>query len=196
MATARMTLFKPVYLDQRISLTPTEFRDAAADIDGYLLKKIRAQLEGQCCVHGYVYPGNTQILARSMGQAEHGRFTADFIFYCKIRVYCFSPYANQEVDTRIFKMNKIGAYALVVENGNTLEAMRILIPRDLHLGNGEFDTLQVGDTIRVRILRSRFQTNDAFIQGVGTYEGKVDLGAVTASPVTPLQPDVAETEAA
>jgi DNA-directed RNA polymerase subunit E'/Rpb7 len=196
MATARMTLFKPVYLDQRVNLTPTEFRDAAADIDGYLLKKIRDQLEGQCCVHGYVYPGNTQILARSMGQAEHGRFTADFIFYCKIRIYCFSPYANQEVDARIFKMNKIGAYALIVENGNTLEAMRILIPRDLHLGNGEFDTLQVGDTIRTRILRSRFQNNDAFIQGVGMYEGKVDLGPVTAAPVAPLRPGVAETEAA
>ncbi len=195
MATARMTLFQPVYMDQRVSLTPMEFREAASDIDGYLLKKIRTQLEGQCCVHGYVYPGNTQILARSMGQAEHGRFTADFIFYCKIRVYCFSPYANQEVDARIFKMNKIGAYALIVENGNTLEAMRILIPRDLHLGNAEFDNLQVGDTLRVRILRSRFQNNDAFIQGVGTYEGKVDLGAVTASPITPLRPGIAETEA-
>ena len=196
MATARMTLFKPVYMDERVNLTPTEFRDAAADMDGYLLKKIREQLEGRCCVHGYVYPGNTQILSRSMGQAEHGRFTADFIFYCKIRIYCFKPSANQRVDARIFKMNKFGAYALIVENGNTVEAMRIPIPRDLHLGNAEFDSLQVGDTIRVCILCSRFQVNDAFIQGVGLYEGKVDLGPVTAAPVTPLRPDVAETEAA
>ena len=31
--------------------------------------------------------------------------------------------------------------------------------------------LQVGQGIRVRLLRSRFQANDPYIQGVGMYEG-------------------------
>jgi DNA-directed RNA polymerase subunit E'/Rpb7 len=171
-AVAKMSVFKTVYMDQRVALSPSEFSKAAADIDSYLLSKIRKKLEGQCCMHGYVRPGSTRILARSMGQAEHGRFTGDFIFQCKIKIACLLPYVNQVFECRILTMNKLGAYVLIVEEGRLREAMRILVPRDLHLGNEEFDNLQVGQGVRVRLLRSRFQTNDAYIQGVGLYEGR------------------------
>jgi hypothetical protein len=167
---ARMSLFKPVYMDQRVALSPTEYRDAAPDIDAFLTGKIRKGLEGTCCIHGYVRPGSTQLLARSMGQAEHGRFTGDFIYNCKVRIACLLPYANQVVTAQILMVNKLGAYALVVEEGRVREAMRILLPRDLHIGNQEFDALAAGQGARVRILRSRFQNNDAFIQAVGVLE--------------------------
>ena len=167
-----MPLFKPVYIDQRVALTPMDFREAAEDIDAFLLKKMKKGLEGQCCSHGYVKPRSVQILARSMGQAEHGRFTGDFMFHCKLKLLCLLPHADQMVDARILKVNKLGAYALVVDEGRAREAMRILIPRDLHIGNVEFDAVAVGQGIRVKLLRSRFQVNDAFIQSVGLFEGR------------------------
>lgn len=194
-----MTLFKPVYLDQRLALTPTDLHDAAADIDAFLVKKIRKSIEGQCCTHGYVRPGSTQILARSMGQAEHCRYTGDFLYHCKIRVSCLLPEAGQLVDARILKVNKSGAYALIVDDGRIQEAIRILIPRDLHLGNEEFDALEVDQGIKVRLLQSRFQANDTFIQAVGTYEG---LSAIAQAAVTHkekkdlLKAAVADTERA
>jgi DNA-directed RNA polymerase subunit E'/Rpb7 len=200
MATAvKMSLFKPVYLDQRVTLSPTEYRDAAPDLRAYLLKKIRGRLEGQCCQHGYVRPGSTQILARSMGQAEHGRFTADFLFLCKVRVLCFLPQAEQVVEARVLKTNKLGLYALLVDQGRLREAMRILVPKELHLGNEEFDGLEVGQGIRVKVLRSRFQANDPFIQAVGTYEGlapSADAKNEEAPAEGVLQPAVAATEPA
>jgi hypothetical protein len=167
---AKMSLFKPVYMDQRVPLSPTEYRDAAPDLDAFLTGKIRKGLEGACCIHGYVRPGSTQLLARSMGQAEHGRFTGDFIYNCKVRVACLLPHANQVVTARILMANKLGAYALLVEDGRVREAMRILIPRDLHIGNQEFDALAPGQGVQVRLLRSRFQNNDAFINAVGELE--------------------------
>ena len=171
MATTRMTLFKPVFLDQRISLKPSEFIEAAPDIDAYLVRKISKDLEGMCCIHGYVKPGSTQILARSMGQAEHGRFTADFLFNCKIRIMCFLPHADQIVEGRVLKMNKLGAYALIVDDGRVNEAMRILLPRDYHLGNTEFDSLSVGSGIRISLMRTRFQAKDDYIRSLGIFEG-------------------------
>jgi DNA-directed RNA polymerase subunit E'/Rpb7 len=202
-APRKMTLFKPVYLDQRVSLTPTEFRDAAGNMDEFLVGKIRRMLEGQCCKHGYVRPGSTQILARSMGQAEHGRFTGDFLYYCKVKVLCYLPYADQMVDARVLKINKLGAYALIVDGGRLQEAARILVPRDLHLGNAEFEGLEPGQGIRVRILKSRFQANDPFIQAVGVYEGLVpaaDASAEGASveeeAAAKLEPAVPATEGA
>ena len=172
MATKRsMTIYKPVYIDQRVTLSPMEFREAAADIDAHLVKKLRVSLESVCCTHGYVRPGSTQILARSMGQAEHCRFTGDFLFQCKVKVMCLLPEAGQIVDAQVLKVNKLGAYALVVDDGRLQEAMRILVPRDLHVGNKEFDTLVPDQMIRIKLLRSRFQANDAFIQAVGLYDG-------------------------
>lgn len=195
MAAARMTLFKPVFLDQRVSLTPSDLREAAEDIDAFLLAKIRKDLEGQCCTHGYVLSGSTQILARSMGQAEHGRFTGDFIFNCKVKIACLLPAADQIVEGRILKMNKLGGYALLVDDGKLHEAMRILLPRDLHIGNTEYDGIEVGQGVRIRLLRSRFQAKDAFIQAVGTFEGLVHQ-VVQEPEEKLLQPAVAATEAA
>ena len=194
---SRMTLFKPVYIDHRLSLSPTELHEAAADMDSFLVKKIRKAIEGQCCTHGYVRPGSTQILARSMGQAEHCRFTGDFIYHCKIRVLCLLPEAGQIIDARILKINKLGAYALIVDDSRIQEAMRILVPRDLHLGNEEFDALEVDQGIRVRLLSSRFQANDAFIQAVGTYEGMSATAQAATTRKTKeelMKPAVAATE--
>ena len=196
-----MTLFKSVFLDQRVALKPTELQDASADIDAFLVAKIRKDLEGQCCTHGYVRPGSTQILARSMGQAEHGRFTGDFLYTCKVKIMCLLPNADQVIEGRILKMNKLGGYALVVDEGRLREAMRILLPRDLHLGNTEFDSLIEGQGVKIRLLRSRFQAKDAFIQSVGLFEGlapTADAKKETADAdeviAAALQPAVQATE--
>ena len=182
-----MTLFRPVYVDQRISLLPGDFKKAAADIDAYLLNKLRKRMEGVCCMHGYVKPGSTQILSRSMGQAEHCRFTGDFQFHCKVKLMCLLPEAGQIMDVKILKVNKLGAYALVVDEGKVHEAMRILIPRDLHLGNATFDAFAPNQTVRIRLLRSRFQANDPFIQAVGSYDSPSTVSVT--GPTPPLQPE-------
>ena len=166
-----MSLFRPVYLDQRVALLPAEFRDAAADVDAYLLKKIRRRLEERCCTHGYIRRGSTQILARSMGQAEHCRFTGDFLYHCKVRVLCYMPEAGQTVDAQVLMTNKAGAYALLVDQSRVTEAMRIFLPRDLHLGNTAFDELQKEQVVRVRLLKARFKANDPFINAAGVFLG-------------------------
>lgn len=190
--TTSMSLFKPVFMDHRITLGPTEFADldlaTTGSIEAFLTTKISKALEGQCCMHGYVKPGSTQVLARSMGQAEHGRFTGDFLYYCKVRVLCLLPEAGQILDARILKKNKMGAYALLMDEGKALEAMRILIPRDGYIGDAEFEGLEEDQLIRVKIMRSRFQINDAFIQGLAQLESIEGM----AVPAEEEQPEEVE----
>jgi hypothetical protein len=191
----KMSLFRPVYLDQRVTLTPVELREAATDIDGFLTKKLRKRLEEQCCVHGYVRRASTQILARSMGQAEHCRFTGDFLFNCKVRIQCLLPESGQLVDAQVFDINKSGAYALIVDtDGRVTEAVRVFVPRDLHIGNAEFDALEEGTVIRARLLLSRFQANDPFIQAVATYEGASTAEVLIPARKGALTPAVPPTE--
>lgn len=179
-----MSIFEQVYLEQRVTLSPSEYEKAVDDLDAFLLGKISKELEDKCCAHGWVRPGSTQLLARAMGQAENGRFTADFLFYCKVRVLCFLPYAGQTLLCRIASLNKSGAYALVINEGEQSDAIRILIPRDLHIGNAEFDALKPGQGIKVRLLKSRFQKGDGYISAVGAFEG-ASAGAVTEKPKRP-----------
>jgi hypothetical protein len=187
----KMSVFKPVFMDQRIALTPMEFREAAADIDAFLLAKMKKGLEGQCCIHGYVREGSMQIMARSMGQAEHGRFTGDFLYFCKIRVDCLALHEGQLVEGQVLKVYKMGAYALLTEGGEVLEAARVLLPREFHIGHVEFDSLAPGAHIRMKVLRSRFQKSDAFIQAAGVMESV--LGS-SVSGVKPLLPAIPNTE--
>jgi hypothetical protein len=188
-----MSLFTPVFLEQRLTLKPSEFREASGDIDGFLLARAAKEIEGQCSQHGYVREGSMKILARSMGQAEHGRFTGDFIFYCKLRVDCLALHQGQLVEGQILKANKMGAYALLTEGGQVLEAVRVLLPREFHVGNVDFDTLVPGSRVRMKILKSVFQKNDAFIQAAGTVEETLPMAPSAAAP---LLPAVSETEAA
>jgi hypothetical protein len=65
----------------------------------------------------------------------------------------------------------MGLY-VIIEN-----AVRIMIPRDLHIGNEEFDSIQIGDIIRAEIKKSRFQVNDTHILSIGQYLTTVRGGA-------------------
>ena len=98
-----------------------------------------------------------------MGMAENGRFTGNYLFYVKLRCKVFHPETDTPTECRVLKVNKMGAYVVFDE------AMRVLLPRDLHLGNAVFDSLNPDDIVTIRVLRSRFQTNDPFISSVGLF---------------------------
>jgi hypothetical protein len=59
------------------------------------------------------------------------------------------------------------------------------MPRDLHQGNVNFDELKIGDKIRVKILKTRFQSHDEFIMAVGTLEDIVAASAPAAPAALP-----------
>lgn len=155
-------MYKTVFLEERVSLTPTDLSVKQA-IDDLLLNRLKTKLESKCISSGFVKQDSLEILHRSMGGAENGRFTGNYMFYVKLRCKVFHPETDTGVDCRIIKVNKMGAYAVYDE------AMRVLLPRDLHLGNVEFDSLEPEDTVNIKVLRSRFQTNDPYISSVGLF---------------------------
>jgi len=74
---------------------------------------------------------------------------------------------------------------------NYKDAIHVILPRDLHIGNEEFDSLQIGEVVKVEIKKSRFQVNDEYILSVGVY-----LGKTIAAPAVqqPMANAVAETD--
>ena len=56
---------------------------------------------------------------------------------------------------------------------NYKNGLRIQVPRDLHLGNEEFDSVKVNDTVEVELKKSLFQVNDPFILVNGLFLRKI-----------------------
>ena len=149
--------------EEKVALTPADLSREITSFDEILLDRLKKTLEGKCSRHGFVIPGSLELLSRSMGSAEKGRFTADFLYYLKAQGKVYNPPDGFQVEGEVIRKNKMGLY-VIIEN-----AVRIMIPRDLHIGNEEFDSIQIGDIIRAEIKKSRFQVNDTHILSIGQY---------------------------
>lgn len=154
------------FFQEKVYLSPGDLSREIESIDAVLLDKVKERLEQRCSPHGYVLPGSLELLTRSAGQVDSGRFSGDWSFLVKAKGRVLYPPEGASVDVEILKTNKMGIYA-IYEN-----AIRIMVPRDLHLGDEEFDQLKVGESIRVEIQKSRFQLRDPFIVSVGLYRGR------------------------
>jgi hypothetical protein len=110
-----------------------------------------------------------------MGYFEAARFTGDAIYYVKLEGKVIYPVDGIRVTGEVIRKNKMGLYV------NYKNAIRIQVPRDLHLGNETFDNVQVGDNVQVEIKRSKFAINDQYILSSGVFIDVVDESAVAAS---------------
>jgi len=104
-----------------------------------------------------------KLLSRSMGKSSSGRFVGDYIFYVQFQGNVINPPDGIVVEGEVISKNKMGVYC------NYKNAIRIIIPRDLHIGNEQFDSILVGDSIKVEIKKTRFQVNDDNILSVGVF---------------------------
>jgi hypothetical protein len=157
-----------VVFEQKVSLSPKEFNSLASEsLDDLYLKKFQAANEGQCSVHGWVVPGTSKILSRSMAQIEGGRFTGDLVSWLQVEGQVLYPVDGARLVGYVMKKNKMGLFVMY-EN-----AIQIMVARDLHIGDEEFESVQVGERVEVEIKKSRFQVRDPYILSVGLFVRKV-----------------------
>ncbi len=175
--------------EERVSLTARDLRGEISDIEGILLDKLNSRLENKCSRHGFVIPGTLKILARSMGYAEKGRFTGDIVYHVQAEGQVYNPPSGIELVGTVIRKNKMGMYATYED------AIQIILPRDLHIGNVEFEAMEVGQKVRIQIQKSRFQVNDAYILSVGIFLGPAEGAAAAPLPVEEAEEKKEESEA-
>ena len=181
------TLEYPAVFEERIPLTPKDLnRLADIAVEDILIEKLRTKIEGRCSKHGYVVPGSLEVLSRSMGHVETGRFTGDVVYQVQSQGGVINPSDGTILQGEIIKKNKMGLYV------EYKDAIRVLLPRDLHIANEEFENLQIGSTIELEIKKSRFQVNDPYILCVGIYRHIVTEKANEQSQEVQQQPPIEE----
>lgn len=166
------------FFEKKISLSPSDFNEVKhTPVDELLTKKAKEMLENKCSEHGFVLPGSVQLLSRSMGYFESARFTGDAIYYLKLQGQVIYPVDGVRVTGKVIRKNKMGLYI------NYQDAIRIQVPRDLHLNQPEFEDVQVGDEVLVELKRSKFAINDAYILASGVFlSSNADHGVMEESP--------------
>ncbi len=152
------------FFEKKISLTPKDLnRVKKSSIEDIILEKAKASIESKCSEHGFVLPGSITLISRSMGYFEPARFTGDAVYYCKLQGKVIYPADGVRVIGKVIRKNKMGLYV------NYRDAIRIQVPRDLHLGSEEYENVKIGDNVEIELKRSKFQINDAYILASGVF---------------------------
>ena len=123
-------------------------------------------MEGKCSEQGFVLPGFIKILSRSMGYFESARFTGDINYHVKLEGKVIYPIDGIQVTGMVIRKNQMGLYI------NYKDAIRIQVPRDLHIGNIEYDSVKVGDSVNIELKRSKFAIHDDYILSSGVFLSK------------------------
>ena len=152
------------FFEKKINLTPSDFNEMkTVSVEDLLTKKAKESMEGKCSEQGFVLPGSIELLSRSMGYFESARFTGDSIYYLKLKGQVVYPVDGMKVAGTVIRKNKMGLYI------NYKDAIRIQVPRDLHLDRPEFEDIQVGEMVEVELKRSKFAIYDAYILASGIF---------------------------
>jgi DNA-directed RNA polymerase subunit E'/Rpb7 len=153
--------------EEKVALSPKDMTNEVLSFDDILMRKMRRQIEGKCTKHGFLIPNSLKLLSRSYGYMEKGTFTADCMYYIKAQGRVYNPPNGTVVEGEVVRKSKAGLY-IVIEN-----AVHVMVVRDLHIGNKEFDSVELGDRIRVEIKKSRFQINDPHILSIGQFLARI-----------------------
>lgn len=146
------------FFEKKLNLTPVDFNEVKKQsIDSLLETKAKQLIENKCSEQGFVLPGSVKLLSRSMGYFESARFTGDAIYYLKLEGKIIYPADGFRVIGEVIRKNKMGLYV------NYRDAIRVQVPRDLHIGSEEYEEVEVGDSVEVELKRSKFQINDPYI---------------------------------
>jgi DNA-directed RNA polymerase subunit E'/Rpb7 len=176
--------------EEQVTLTPKDMRIKIDSVEDLVRDKLKARLEGRCSRHGFVLPDSIKVLTRSMGSLEKGRFTGSIIFHVQAEGQVLNPPEGVVVTGEVIRKNKMGMYV------SYMDAIRVIIPRDLHIGDEAFEAVEIGEKVEVEIKKSRFQVNDPYILSVGAFRSSKGKGAPAAQAVATFNdiPEASEAE--
>ena len=128
------------------------------NIQSSLLGQLKIKFQGRCLAEGYLQRDSITIVKYSIGRCNYlkGGVDYDVTFQADI---CL-PHAGQVFKAPVSLRSKIGIHAEV-------EPLRVLIPRDLHVGNEAFDKVEVGDQVEFEVVGTQFKQGDEDIIVIG-----------------------------
>jgi len=123
-----------------------------------LLAQLRMKYEGVCVPEGYINPQSITIIEHSLGRSNLIKGGLDYAV--KFQADICLPHPGQVFKTKVNIRSKIGLHA-------ETKPMKVLLPRDIHIGMEEFEDIQDGQEVEFEVVGARFQQGDESIVVLG-----------------------------
>jgi len=145
-----------------------------------LLAQLKMNFEGRCSSEGFIQPQSITILNYSLGRSNYVKGGVDY--EVRFQADMCLPHEGQVFRATTKLRSKIGIHA-------ETPPIKVLIPRDLHIGNPEFDKAEVGQEIEFEVVGAQFKQQDRDIIVVGRLRS-----ALKPAPLVPLLSAQSEVE--
>ncbi len=153
-------------------------RTAIKDV---LLQHVREQVENKCTIEGFVHPKTCEIISHSSGTASGANVRFDVVFECDV---C-SPSEGSMITCIAKNVTRAGIRAMIDSN---VTPVVIYVARDHHFKDEYFESVEVGNTIRVKVIGQRFELNDKHVSIIGELIKPETIVAITAKKQHQQQP--------
>lgn len=129
-----------------------------------LLAQLKMNFEGRCSPEGYIQPNSITIVDYSLGRTNYIKGGVDYDV--KFQADVCMPHAGQKFKAPVVVRSKVGIHA-------ETPPIKVLIPRDLHIGNEEFEGVKVDEEIEFEVIGAQFKQQDRDIVVVARLLSKV-----------------------
>jgi DNA-directed RNA polymerase subunit E'/Rpb7 len=157
----RRALVRNIHLDSKF---------LQRNIQASLLAQLRHRYEGICVAEGYIQRGSLTVVEHSLGRTNFIRGGLDYTV--KFQADVCMPHPGQVFQMPVTLKSKIGIHAESIP-------IKTLLPRDLHIGNAEFEDIEEKDMIEYEVIGSRFQQGDDSIVVLGKLRSAIKTAAPT-----------------
>ena len=135
------------------------------NIQASLLAQLKTHYQGRCLAEGYIQPDSFTILKYSVGRANYIRGGVDYNVTFQADI-CL-PHPGQHFRGSISLISKIGLHV-------HLSPLKVLIPRDLHLGNALYEQTESGQDVEFEVIGTQFKQGDEDIIVVAKLVGELE----------------------
>lgn len=128
------------------------------NIQASLLAQLRMKYEGVCVAEGYIQRRSITVMEHSLGRTNLIKGGLDYTV--KFQADVCMPHPGQVFRMPVTLKSKIGIHAETTP-------VKALLPRDIHIGVGEFDQVKEKEEIEFEVVGARFQQGDDSIVVLG-----------------------------
>ena len=160
-------IYKYITLTTAIGLIPEELN---SEIDNVLLDKLKESIENKCIKEGYVVPNTIKIIKRGLGTVLTSHFNGNVIYNINYSVQVCNPMIGNIINAKIVNLNKMG---ILANSGGENNPLAILLAKQHHIDNELYESLNVGNNIKIKVIGIRFDKGESKINIIGTLISKV-----------------------
>ena len=116
-----------------------------------ILAQLKMNFEGKCSAEGFIQQNSITITNYSLGRTNYIKGGVDYDVQFQADVCML--HAGQRFKAPVTIRSKVGIHA-------ETPPIKVLIPRDLHIGNEDFEGVKIGDDIEFEVIGSQFKQQD------------------------------------